>query len=416
MNIAVGKLGKKFYFNRNKWTIDSGDSEVSSLIITLAALNPSKKFFIIGTNDFSSLSKEIKEKYFPNNNVIDVWKDFDAKKHDRINYIIDYFNEKKVSIDFGYLHLGPVSQVNIPEKSYQLKSGEIAKVINMSKLYCGPMVHFLNESKIPYVVMGEDPRYFPIPARDLFHRPLAYLSTQNIEVKTKFAKEYLSKDLVSIKEQIINEEYDRWFLVSEDIEKVYDYKKYKKTNFLDIYTNGNGSAGEKKFKIIKEYMHKIPFYCLGKWSEELIEEQYKKYFFNLPMVDATDRLYRTKYTLMFHFEDGFPSSKFWKMINFGIIPFYHKSMDSQKNQPVHEYLRISSRKELVEKINFLESNPQFYNQILEFHSSQFKKEYFTGEFVNNIFLKYLSKVTKTNNKETNKNTFYKESVLFRKED
>lgn len=412
MNVAVGKIGKKFYFSSKKWTINSGDSEVTSTLITLAALNKNINFYIIGLNDLDSFSKEQRKEFFPNENVFNVWDTY-TKSDDRTEFVINFFRKNNIEINFGFLHAGPVSQVNIPEKSYTLKSKEIAKVINMSALYCAPVIHYLNVSNIPYVVLGEDPRYFPLSARDLFNRPIGYYATYNTSCKTKYANGYLSTEIIEKNEEIKNIFYDRFFLVSEDFNKIGDYKKYNKDILIDIYTNGNGSTGVKKFKIINDYMSTFKdMKVYGKWNDNIVSSPN---YLDVPMIDIVDKLYRTKYTLMFHFEEGYPSSKFWKMIYFGILPFYHPNMDTQRHQPVHEYLRVKSKKEFLEKIEYLEKNPDFYKEIQDYHLSQFKKEYFDGCFLNEKFHEIVSSKVRYK-RETDSVDFYKESVLLKKAD
>ena len=103
------------------------------------------------------------------------------------------------------------------------------------------------------------------------------------------------------------------------------------------------------------------------------------------------------------------------MIYFGILPFYHPNMDTQCHQPVHEYLRVKSKKEFLEKIEYLEKNPDFYKEIQDYHLSQFKKEYFDGSFLNEKFHEILSKNIRYR-KDVSNISFYKESVLIKKAD
>ena len=116
MNIVVGKIGKKFYFSSKKWTINSGDSEVTSTLITLAALNKNINFYIIGLNDLDSFSNEQKKEFFPNNNVFNVWDTYN-KSHDRTEFIVNYFQSNNIDIHFGFLHAGPVFPAQVIEET-----------------------------------------------------------------------------------------------------------------------------------------------------------------------------------------------------------------------------------------------------------------------------------------------------------
>ena len=403
MNVAVGKIGKKFYMRKKSWVIDSGDSEVATSLVVLAKKHPEMHFYVIGTSDIDTFTPEERKEYFPNDNVTYIWESYDKSKHEpRWDFIINYFDERDITIDFAWIHAGPTGAVNIPEKSYTVKNLEerqIAKTITMSVLYSGPMVHYLNTSMVPTIMVGEDPRYYPCRARDLFNRPKLYLNTYNDDVNMKYVQGYLSTDMKYVTERLQDAKYDRWFLASEaHPERISGDRDI----LLDIYTNGRESSGKRKLRIIKEYLKDEIFkdtVIYGKWSENLIEDAPQFKFVNTPMIDLVDEMYRTKYTLMFHFKEGYPSSKFWKMIYFGIIPFYHWNMDTQKNQPVHEYCRVKTADELIKKVKELESNPKLYKEIQDYHYDLFTDKYMNGELIDEIFVhlfnKYSGKKTKT---------------------
>ncbi len=392
MNIVVGKFGKKFYVKKEKWTMQSGDHEVIANLVVLAYYNKDVNFYVIGKSDISDLTEYEYEEYFPNKNVIDIWKDFDSKKYipeKMYQFPLNWFNEKNIKIDFGYLHAGPISTVNVAEHSISVRNNKnFCKTTTMANRYAGPMVHFLNETKIPYVVLGEDPRYFPLVARDLFNRPLKYLSSVNDEKKVSYNPKYFSEERIETKEKIYNIGYDRFSLVLEDRNRLVDYKKYKKEFMIDVYTNqGSESLAEKKLKQFKEYIFKYfpDAKIFGHWTEKCAKEYFYKVD-NIPMSKLNDRLYKTKYTLItsYHNKSG-TTAKLWKMIWFGIIPFCHPNYDTGINQPVHPYLRVKSGEEFFQKIKELESNENLKNEILNYHIEILDESYFNGLFINKIF-------------------------------
>lgn len=415
MNVVVGKLGKKFYMRKKSWLIDSGDSEVATSLIVLAKKHPEMNFYIIGTSDFDTFTPEERKDYFPNENVTYIWEYYD--KNDgkpRWDFPLNFFKERNITIDFGWIHAGPTGAVNVPEKTYKVRdifAKQIAKTIIMSVIYAGPMVHYLNESQIPYIVVGEDPRYYPCRARDLFNRPKLYLNTYNDKVPAKYVSGYLSTDILVEKEILQDAKYDRWFLASEQHpERVFGERDI----LLDIYTNGRESSGKRKMRIMKEYLADPIFkdtVIYGKWSEKLIEEAPNFKFQNTAMIDLIDEMYRTKYTLMFHFKEGYPSSKFWKMIYFGIIPFFHWNMDTQKNQPVHEYCRVKTAEEMILKIKELEANPALYKEIQDYHYNLFTDKYMNGELIDEIFVYLFNKFTNEKVKMSEVADYKRVSVL-----
>ncbi len=392
MNIVVGKLGKKFYVKKECWTMQSGDHEVIANLIVLAYYNKDIKFYVLGKSDISKLSEQEYLDYFPNKNVIDIWKDFDNKKYPAekmYNFPLDWFTEHQVKIDFGYLHAGPISTVNVAEHSHAVRNPkEICKTTTMANRYAGPMIHYLNETKIPYVILGEDPRYFPLLARDLFNRPLKYLSSVDDEKHVSYNPHYFSHERIEAYEKIYNIGYDRFSLVLEDKERLFDFKKYKKEFMIDMYTNqGSESLAEKKLKQFEEYIFKYfpEAKIFGHWDEKCAKQYFNKVE-NIPMSSMNDRLYKTKYTLItsYHNKTG-TTAKIWKMIWFGIIPFCHPNYDTGLNQPIHPYLRVKSGKEFYEKVCELEANPTLKQEIIDYHITILEDSYFNGLYINNVF-------------------------------
>lgn len=420
MNVCVGKIGKKFYFAKKKWTIDSGDSEVTTSLIVLAKKHPEITFYVIGPNDLDQFNEDQRKEFFPNENVVNCWDAYSKNQFpDRVNYIADWFKSRNIKVDFGWMHAGPVGVVNIPERSYTLKSmetdkKEFAKCITMAHMYAAPTMHFLNDSNIPYVAVGEDPRYYPLRARDLFNRPKCYLNTFNDEIEVKYVKEYYALECHTLVEKLRDAKYDRWFLASEQLPD--RSKAAKKDIFLDIYTNGGGSTGAKKLRIAKEYLSdQTGITIYGNWGQEHQDEAPEFAFKNIAMADIEPELYRTKYTFMFHFKPGYPSSKFWKMIWYGIIPFYHVNMDTQQNQPVHEFCRVKTSAELKERIQQLEENPKLADEIRNYHYDLFTERLMNGDLIDEIFCQ-LGKIYTGNEMNTNKDGSYlRMSVLNRKD-
>jgi len=392
MNIVVGKLGKKFYVKKEKWTIQSGDQEVIATLVVLAYMNRDVNFYVLGKSDISDLTEAEYDEYFPNHNVIDIWKDFSIKDYaieDMYKFPVDWFESHNIHIDFGYIHAGPISSVNVHNHSTSIRNPENKCITTaMANRYAGPMIHYLNISNIPYVVLGEDPRYFPLVARDLYNRPLKYLSSVDDQKEVRYNPSYLTLDEIRKTEYIVNVDYDRLFLVLEDPSKLYDYKKHTKQHMIDVYTNkGTPQLAKKKLEIFSEYIFKYfdDSKIFGYWDEEAAGP-YINRVENIPMIEMNDRLYKTKYTLMVSYNNkSGPSSKLWKMVWFGIIPFCHPNYDIGINQPVHPFLRVKNGKEFYEKICKLESDPTLFNEILQYQSELLNDSYFNGEFVNKVF-------------------------------
>tara|TARA_B100000508_G_scaffold124244_1_gene107455 strand:- start:296 stop:700 length:405 start_codon:yes stop_codon:yes gene_type:complete len=70
-------------------------------------------------------------------------------------------------------------------------------------------------------------------------------------------------------------------------------------------------------------------------------------------------MYDTKYTLMIAGSKGWGSqSKFWKMLIFGIIPFFDPDNENIFGAP--EFLQTKDANDFIQKVNFLEANHDEY--------------------------------------------------------
>jgi len=392
MNVAVGKVGKKIYFNPEKVTSHSGDAEVTGQLMSIAASYPDITFYVVSINDLDTLPPMQFAQYFPNNNVKNVWAEY-TKQDDRTMWVLNYFNTHNIDIDFGYIHAGPVGCVNVSGKTYTIADREkekIAASINMSTMYAAPIIHWLNVSNVKYVAVGEDPRNVPLRGRDIHNRPNYYGASYEFNQEVKVEHGYLSKEEPKIvEEQIRHIRYEQMFLVAEHRDKI-DNLNVHRNHKMHLFTHGIGGPGKKKLKIIDNYLSSEFFddmIVYGKWNDSALEKSTisRDRFINIDMTDMKDLLYDTKYTFMFNLKNDWPSSKFWKMIYYGIIPFFYDKFDTQHSCPVHSFLRVSSPNELLAKLNGLEARPDVRLKLIKYHNEQFAAEQFSGELIVNEF-------------------------------
>lgn len=421
LNIAFGKLGKSMLFKQKNWGMIGGDSEAPALLAMLAQMNPNINFYILGRSDWKRLEKEIKDKINVNGNIIDVWESYDSKKVEETKWPTTFFDRFNISIDFSIIMSGPCGASSIVEAMYTIDETRVAKPSEMFRRYVGPITRFLNDSKVKYIELGEDPRYIPCAARDLFNRPSEIMSTRdNITFPIKHIKEYMSKDIINTEIKSKNFHVDKLFMMSEPQDKLLKSPGIR-NNLISVYSNGLiDTGGMKKYPHIKEYILDN-FYnegakIYGKWPEDqLVDENYRDAFDPVPMSELTNQMYNTKYSLMVPIKEGWPSSKFWKHLMFGIIPFWHPLADQDNASNSPEFLRLSSAEEFKSKIQFLENNPLEYEKLWNECQSMLVPGYFSGEFYNDLILNEISEklnidVTEfiANRKEIN----YKMSCLF----
>ena len=89
---------------------------------------------------------------------------------------------------------------------------------------------------------------------------------------------------------------------------------------------------------------------------------------------------------------NFVTQKFWKMIHYGIIPFLHPKYDMDKILNVPDILRLKNKYQLWDRIEYLDNNPEEYQQVKNKLYDLLKDEYYDGRFLidmcKNISQKY----------------------------
>lgn len=408
MNIAFGKFGKSTLFEQKKWGMIGGDHESSGLLVTLAQLNPNITFYLVGRSDWSRLSPVLKNKICPNKNIVDVWEngpsspgykagnaiaiDHDARRYYQ-KYPTEVLRKKGIKIDLGLFMSGTFSTINAYDTCYlKTRPDEVALIKNNMVLqYSAPIVHFLNETMIPYYEIGEDPRYFPNCAYDLYNRPVAVLSTKNKESKEFVSiTEKLSKITKKTVTPILNKKIAHLFLANEDANLKLK-EPGKRTHTIDVYSHGHSNSGAfNKFPIIKDYiLDQFSDSCIfGDWPKPSPEvQQYSHRIKSIPMIDMTNHLLNTKYAFIINVKPGWATSKVFKHILFGNIPFFHSSANIEYYEKLPDELVVNTPKELLEKIKTLDSDKNLYLQLWNKCQELLEDQWFDGTAINNSIMK-----------------------------
>ena len=96
------------------------------------------------------------------------------------------------------------------------------------------------------------------------------------------------------------------------------------------------------------------------WERRQTQNQFK----DTPMKHLHDIMYDTKYTLLIGGSEIWGTqSKFWKMLIFGIIPFFVEGNDPDRVFNAPEFLYTKGAKDFKEKIDFLENNKTEYMKL-----------------------------------------------------
>lgn len=415
MNIGFGKFGKSIKFNYHSWGLHGGDAAPSILLSAMSQVFPNDTFYVIGRSDIARMKGEMYNEYFPNGNVIDIWEDYyklaenveirPGEKGKDHTFTRRWFEENDVELDVAFFFSGPATNIGIPDKFRKKNkdktlSDDIYKVLLMGVNYCAPIVDFLNETRIPYLNVCEDPRYFPLGSQDLFHRPAKTLGQYNEErLKTHYVN--YEQDEVRSPENVEYANVETIFAIGDepyDVKDLLSKKLGPDSKFMNVYMNqGLGNGGLDRGPIVEEWI-------LNQWNDDSIKIHGKwkepwasmSNFTSTAMQDLIEEMEHTKYTLVIPIKKKWVTSKFWKMLHFGILPFMHPYYDTQGNIPVNDFLRVETPQQFKERIQILENDEEFYKELLTETMNTFKDNFYTGKtLITNIYNGMLEIMGKT---------------------
>jgi len=378
--IAFAKVGKSIKF-ASAFSPIGGDNEAPAILRALANNNPNITFYIVGRSDFHKLDEIKVHELFPYGNVVDVWgKTRFLSETEKFNHIIQ--QHKKYDFEYGIMMFGQVGTVTIPGKTQQVKNRDlIASVIDMTKNYTSPITMWMNECKVPYVEIQNDPRYNCNQARDIFHLPEVTLSQYDYTLHASHMKSYEDQDRITTDVKAVYAGMEMGFCYDRPYPTLTDYKK--NVPFTVVLNEGSPSRYNMLKEWVLDYNEDVEIY--GKWEHEdaLSDVRFKG---SLKLEELQPLLHRTKYTLIIPIAKGWVTSKYIEMIHNGVIPFFHPTYDEQKHIEVNDFLRPKSPKDLMDRIKFLEENPEQYNVLLEKMQRMLKHSYYDGTYMSQQIL------------------------------
>ena len=364
-NILIGKFGKNISFDSSKWGMVGGDSESAILISCMAQCYPNVNFYIASRNDYEKIDSHTKNAINKNSNLFNIWEGYDSQI-DNQSWIEHYVNSNDIKLDFGLFYGGPSSGSSIPNSMYLItEPDKTATPMSSSKRSVGIITKFLNDSGLPYAEIGEDPRYLPVQAKDLFNRSKRVLCVKNdMSFSIEHIKEYLSREMIETTIPCSDVGHSYMFLMNEDKNDLLKEPGERKTKInVAMHCTASQDGSVNKWNLVKNFILD-PFpetFIYGKWDEKIIAGQHQNQFKEIPMTDLHDVMYDTKYTLAIGGSKTWGTqSKFWKMLIFGIIPFLDP--DNENIFGAQEFIQTESAKDFIEKVNFLE---KYHNEYVK---------------------------------------------------
>lgn len=408
-NIIIGKIGKTIWFNEENWGASGGDNEAPQLYENLFHRNPSTTFYILGRSDYSRLHPSHRQRLNKHGNVIDIWADYKAwasvTKWDDLEremyYPFEYFRDRKISVDGGIIFAGPNATTNIVGLATKMKTpDELASPLLMMRKYSAPVLYFLNEVKPPYVLIVNDPRYFPPQARDWMHMPKIVLSQYDTLSTVKIRKSYSDNEIHTVEVQQEYSGVETIFLIGRDGTS----PKRMESNSLVEFFGASDDSDERnikfmvvcnegrpsRFNLLKEAIlndvKDVEVY--GQWDPKTIGSD-PRFKGSLKFNDLQKMLKKVKYTYCIPIKKGWVTAKFWEMTHNGIVPFIHPSYDEQDHLKIPSFLRVGDSKELFKRIEFLEKNPAAYEKLMGTLKGMLRPELYSGEFLSKIIMSKL---------------------------
>lgn len=415
-SIACGKIGKSILFNPSQWGAIGGDNEAPIFYENLFHKNPDITFYLLGISDYSRLDRHMRDRINKYENVIDCWEGFstwtknkpDLEDKYRRQYYLEEWAKTAPKIDVGLLFAGPTGTSNVVGKSRLMNDPtSLASPIEMLAKYSGPVIDYLNTHRdMPWVMLLNDPRFFPANMRDMFHRPAVVLSQYSEKIEHRTTKDYADPTTDIVK---VNSEYkavETIFLIGKERGKaivdtpatlssffddapVHEDGK-KDIKFMIVCNEGRPSRYNDLKKYILDHVEDVDIY--GKWSDEIVNND-KRFKGPKKFNDLQEMLPRVKYTFCIPIKKGWVTAKFWEMAHYGIIPFLHPTYDEQNNLKCPEFLRVTDSKDLYKKIEFLENNPEAYDTLCKNLDSMIKDSYYDGTYLNDLTIQTLKEIS-----------------------
>jgi len=403
MNIAIGKIGKSIKFGpeekgKGKKAMTAGSIDARIIFQTLIKFNPQHKFYLIGRSNFSRLKPEIRNKIDPHKNVIDVWAGFhdwfetqDDKDEVTESWrFMEHVIKTNDKFDIGLFIAGGVLDYAVQGKT--LKEGKHIKTLMAAAKYAGPIHHFINETKLPYMVLSLDPRCYPKPTKDILIPPKRILQLKNETMEVEHRVSYETDEMVIDKVPAVYSGIETLYAVEEDepagLDAFFDEPEQKRDINMVLWLNeGKPSRYNDLKNFILDSVDDVEVY--GVWNEKALKDPRIQ---QVAMSELSWQFPRTKYTFCIPIAPGWATGKFWEMIKHGIIPFMHPEYDDQKNIGFPEELRVKDSNDLLEKINLYNSDEKLYNSLHKRLKDMITPEIKSGKYINDIIMKNVEEV------------------------
>lgn len=412
MKIAIGKIGKSIQFgptaqkNGTK-SMTAGSIDARIVFEKMIEHNPQHTFYIVGRSNYQRLSDEVRNSINKHGNVVDLWSDWNEWRSEnkaRIEdpqemdwrYIEEHVLAKMVDFKFdvGVFFTGGIFRTAVQGKS--LRDGKRTKTLAAGSTYSGPLHHFINETKLPWIALVTDPRCFGGNMGDLMHPPAKILSQYVEDMKLTHKVTYEDDDVVT---DTVRTEYiglESLYTIelptySNEVSAFFDDEPEPEVerdiNMILFLNEGKPSRYNDLKHYVLDHIDDVKVY--GAWSDKALNDPRIE---AIPMVHLTHLFPRIKYTFCIPIKTGWATGKFWDMINMGIIPFMHPEYDTQKLIGFPEELRVKDSQDFLDKITYYNENQDAYNALLNRLRSMITSDHRNGKLISDNIMKAVNDV------------------------
>ena len=392
MNILISKLDiARFTKCPDKMKTYGGFDVAALMLLNIVKEYPQHTFYYIGSNDISEFENKP-------SNLIDIEtpiKDINRKCKglEKYEVAINYCKDNDLTFDFAlywYCRFtniakykdGYISAKGTPRKLRQCEKG-LSHIMAIPKEFNIPVYYMIDDvtelKQIPYDM----------------DKPAAIWTQCN---GTTTYQHYTSPDnpvREKIRFPIIYKPIERLWLLGKH--KV-DWRGYNKTNEFIVTCNAPSDQTLDKFFYIKKWVLDVfdnatiygRWTCTKAMATEISKNNAAHRFVERGMCEMEDLMFNTKYTIVIPPSKKYPefvTQKVYSMLYYGIIPFWCK-YDYDKDNLYNEFpdfIKVETPEELIEKINYLNNNPEEYKKLLYQLYNLLEDKYFDNRIIHELF-------------------------------
>ena len=392
MNILISKLDiARFTKCPDKMKTYGGFDVAALMLLNIVKEYPQHTFYYIGSNDISEFENKP-------SNLIDIEtpiKDINRKCKglEKYEIAINYCKDNNLTFDFALYWYCRFTNLAKYKDGYISSKGTPRKLRQCEKCLSHIMA-VPKEFNIPVYYMIDDVTELKRIPYDM-DKPAAIWTQCN---GTTTYQHYTSPDnpvREKIQFPISYKPIERLWLLGKN--KV-DWRGYNKTNEFIVTCNAPSDQTLDKFFYIKKWVLDVfdnatiygRWTCTKAMATEISKNNAAHRFVERGMCEMEDLMFNTKYTIVIPPSKKYPefvTQKVYSMLYYGIIPFWCK-YDYDKDNLYNEFpdfIKVETPEELIEKINYLNNNPEEYKKLLYQLYNLLEDKYFDNRIIHELF-------------------------------